>query len=77
MRPGMPKSRKRRGPTEQGGNATAHKCPAPRALHEPVEPDHMSAANDALDMIERCVRTVLDAGGEFALRRRLEKLLPL
>lgn len=46
------------------------------SFHEPEESERLIDANDALDTIERCVRTVLDAGGEHALRQRLAHLLP-
>lgn len=46
------------------------------ARHEPAENELLSRANDALDEIERYVRTVIDAGGEHALRQRLAHLLP-
>jgi hypothetical protein len=48
-----------------------------RALfHEPQENDRLSAANEALERLDECIRTVLDAGGEFALRQRLQRILP-
>ena len=45
-----------------------------RPLCEPVEIE--DPTNAALDQIEAHVRDVLRAGGEHALRRRLERLLP-
>ncbi|MBL8565892.1 MAG: hypothetical protein JNM89_09260 [Hyphomicrobiaceae bacterium] len=39
-------------------------------------PEREDPANDALDRIEEGVRQVLAAGGEFALRQRLARLLP-
>lgn len=47
----------------------------PRAFSEAAEPDLLDAANDALSRIERDVRQVLGAGGEYVLRHRLERLL--
>ena len=44
-----------------------------RHRHEPIEPEN--SVNDALDLIEAHVRSVLDHGGELALRRRLARLL--
>lgn len=45
-----------------------------RPACEPVETSN-EIVNDALDLIEGHVRTVLEHGGEFALRMRLERLL--
>ena len=47
----------------------------PRAFSEAAEPDVLDSANDALNRIERDVRQVLGAGGEYALRNRLDRLL--
>jgi len=44
-----------------------------RQFHEAHEP--AEAANAALDQIERLAQEVLDAGGEFALRARMRRLL--
>lgn len=49
---------------------------APRARPFCEAPEREDPANDALDRIEESVRQVLAAGGEFALRQRLARLLP-
>lgn len=49
-------------------------APSARPFCEAFERE--DPANDALDRIEDCVRQVLAAGGEFALRQRLARLLP-
>ena len=46
-----------------------------RAYHEPEESPHLVDANAALDLIERHVQVVLNAGGEHALRERLNRIL--
>lgn len=43
---------------------------------EPVEAPHIADANAALDQVEVAVKQIIDAGGEFALRQRLGRLLP-
>ena len=60
----------------------ARPMPTPRAVTpparpncEPLEPDHLSTANDALDELERLARAVIDAGGIEPLRRRLAPVL--
>jgi hypothetical protein len=45
-----------------------------RMRHEPVEAD--LPVNDLLDRIESEVIAVIDAGGELALRTRIDRLLP-
>jgi hypothetical protein len=47
-----------------------------RARHEPAEPAALDPVNEALDRIEAEARTVLDAGGEAALRARLARIMP-
>ena len=51
--------------------------PPARAVSEPAESEHMTRVNEALEVIERCARTVIDAGGEYALRQRLGRLMRL
>lgn len=50
--------------------------PMPSARPFCEQPESDNPANDALDRIEEGVRQVLAAGGEFALRQRLARLLP-
>lgn len=77
MRYGSPRGRKHHGRTEQRRIVPSLPFHVAPSCHEPIEPEHVSSANDALDMIERCVWKLLDASGECALRRRVEKLLSL
>ena len=49
--------------------------PPVRSFAEPVEPDHIDRANQALDRIEAEARVVIAAGGTAALRQRLARLL--
>lgn len=51
-----------------------NEAPSARPFCEASERE--DPANDALDRIEEGVRQVLAAGGEFALRQRLARLLP-
>lgn len=46
---------------------------AVRPPNEPVEREQL--VNDALDLIEGHVRTVIDQGGKVALHARLDRLL--
>jgi len=46
-----------------------------RAFSEPVESERTTAANAALDVIERLARDVIEAGGRAALEHRLAKVL--
>lgn len=48
--------------------------PSARPFCEATEREN--PANDALDRIEECMRQIIDAGGEFALRQRVARLLP-
>lgn len=43
--------------------------------HEPAEPAQLDPVNAALDRIEADARTVIDAGGQEALRLRLARIM--
>lgn len=61
-------------PTFAPAARSAPSAPSARPFCE--QPERDNHANDALDRIEEGVRQVLAAGGEFALRQRLARLLP-
>lgn len=54
----------------------APRTPPTRWVGERDDPNHVEDANTRLDRIETDIRAVIDAGGEFALRNRLARVLP-
>lgn len=58
------------------GRPAAPVAPGNRIEHEPVESDRTADTNAVLDAVECGIRQVIEAGGEFALRQRLARLLP-